>query len=59
MGQKKESANSFSDFWRKNVGKNTLIYTRNPDGRRKLVQARGYALSSEFADKSEIVSKWK
>jgi hypothetical protein len=57
--QKKESATTFADFWRKHVGKNTLIYTRNPEGRKRLVQARGYALSSALAEKSEIVSKWK
>ncbi|KMQ49555.1 DEAD/DEAH box helicase [Chitinispirillum alkaliphilum] len=59
LGLKKETASTFSDFWKKHVGKNTLIYTRNPEGRKRLVQARGYALSAALAEKSEIVCKWK
>lgn len=59
LGQKKEDALCFADFWNKSVGKNSLIYTRTPEGRKTLIKARGFALSAEFADKSEIVSKWQ
>ncbi|MBN2686316.1 MAG: DEAD/DEAH box helicase family protein [Pontiellaceae bacterium] len=59
FGQKKEDALCFADFWNKLVGKNRLIYTRTPEGRKSLIQARGFALSTEFAEKSEIISKWQ
>ncbi|WP_425542017.1 FAD-dependent oxidoreductase [Oceanobacillus oncorhynchi] len=36
-----------------------LVYTRTPEGRKVLLQARAKAMSAQFVSKSEQISVWK
>ena len=40
FGVNKKNAEVFYKFWKKHVGKGTLLYTRNASGRRALLDAR-------------------
>ena len=59
LGQQRATAEKFLLKWRSYIGPSKLIYTRTREGRRILVKARGYSLSSAFIKRSEVVSKWK
>jgi superfamily II DNA or RNA helicase len=59
VGGKKEHAERFLQIWKRRVGYSELIYTRSREGRRMLVKARGYALSSAFVKRSEVISHWR
>ncbi|MEM6337818.1 MAG: type III restriction endonuclease subunit R, partial [Bacteroidota bacterium] len=51
-------ASTFQQAWRKHVGHGELSYTRSRDGRRRLLAARGRALSSEFTDAVTRRDRW-
>ncbi|MFV0438643.1 MAG: DEAD/DEAH box helicase family protein [Desulfopila sp.] len=55
----KERAALFHAHWNKLMGKSEMYSTRNPLGRRKLVEARTNSLSSYFIEKTEIIDSWK
>jgi hypothetical protein len=59
IGAKKESAEFFSLMWKKHVGKNELVYTRNLGGRQVLLSARRKSLSAGFQKRSERVDRWR
>ena len=59
IGRKKEFAETLVAQWNKRVGNAELIYTRTPEGRRRLLKARMQAMSSKFVKKSERISVWK
>ena len=40
LATNKESAQVFSNYWRKKIGNHTLIYTRTAEGRKKLLKIR-------------------
>lgn len=55
----KERAEVFHKHWNRLMGKSQMYYTRSIEGRKILVHARSNALSSFFAEKTEIVDSWK
>ena len=59
LGRKREHAEGLLKAWRRLVGRAELVYTREPDGRKMLLRARGHSLSSAFVPRSERVSRWK
>jgi len=59
IGTHKKAAEFFSLMWRKYVGDNKLIYTRNIDGRKLLLKARQKAMSTSFQKRSERINIWK
>ena len=58
IGVRKTYAQYFAKMWKKHVGTMELVYTRNMDGRMKLLQARNHSLSSHFVSRSERISRW-
>ena len=48
ISQKKEYANVFCQLWDRYIGNCELIFTRTPEGRKKLLYARSHAFSSLF-----------
>ncbi len=59
IGRRKEHAERFAGLWRKNIGPTELVYTRTPEGRTKLLDARVKSLTSMFVAKSERISAWR
>jgi hypothetical protein len=59
IGKNKKYAEKFLIKWKNRIGTSELIYTRNLEGRKLLLKARGCSLSSAFVKKSEVISKWK
>lgn len=59
IGRRKEHAERFAGLWRKNIGPAELVYTRTPEGRTKLLDARAKSLTSMFVRKSERISVWR
>ncbi|WP_193062149.1 DEAD/DEAH box helicase family protein [Oceanobacillus oncorhynchi] len=59
LAQNKEMAELFLACWEKHLGKAELVYTRTPEGRQVLLQARAKAMSAQFVSKSEQISVWK
>ncbi|WP_092093852.1 DEAD/DEAH box helicase family protein [Bhargavaea beijingensis] len=59
LGRKKETAEIFLEEWKKRVGRAELIYTRTPEGRRQLLEARMRALSAAFIPEPERISGWR
>ncbi|WP_277467925.1 DEAD/DEAH box helicase family protein [Paenibacillus sp. PastF-2] len=59
IGRRKEHAERFAALWRKHIGPAILVYTRTPEGRTKLLEARVKSLASLFIRKSERISAWR
>lgn len=59
IGRRKEHAERFAVLWRKHIGPAELVYTRTPEGRKKLLDARVKSLTAMFVRKSERVSAWR
>ena len=59
IGAHKKSAEYFALMWDKYVGPNMLIYTRNLEGRKLLLNARHKAMSKYFQKRSERIDVWK
>jgi hypothetical protein len=59
LGRRKENAEYFARMWRKYVGSAQVIYTRRPEGRQALLEARARSLSAAFRPRSERVSAWR
>ena len=59
IGRNKKYAETFSRNWKRYFGHHRLIFTRSEEGRKQLVKARGYALSSQFNDRSKIMCQWQ
>lgn len=59
LGRKKEYAELFLRKWTDSMGPARLIFTRTPEGRKKLVQARMRALSAAFVERAERLSVWR
>ena len=58
LAVKKDFAQIFAKYWGKHVGPNELIFTRNIEGRRLLLQARLKASIRAFLSKAERKEKW-
>jgi superfamily II DNA or RNA helicase len=59
IGRRKENAETLLAEWKKRVGQAELIYTRTPEGRKKLLKARVRAMSGQFVKRSERISVWR
>jgi len=59
LGRKKEYAELFLRKWTDSMGPARLIFTRTPEGRKKLVQAGMRALSAAFVERAERLSVWR
>jgi hypothetical protein len=59
LGKNKELAEYFKNMWAKYVGPTELIFTRNVEGRKLLLKARGHAMSANFQRRTERVRTWK
>ncbi|MDU1891019.1 MAG: DEAD/DEAH box helicase family protein [Dysgonomonas sp.] len=61
LGKNKQNAKHFSELWKQHVGECELIYTRNIQGRRKLMEARVKSLSAQLTDENiaEQINKWR
>ncbi len=59
LGIRKDRAEVFFAEWQRRIGKSTLIYCRNPEGRAALLKARSRSFSSNFADDVERLDCWQ
>lgn len=59
IGQKKENAEYFAQLWNRYVGYSELVYTRNPEGRLKLLQYRTKSFASAFMREIDRFSRWE
>lgn len=58
LGAKKERAQAMHRHWQRRLGRARLIYTRTPEGRTRLLQARARAFSTGFVDPTERLDRW-
>ena len=59
FSSRKKDVEIFETFWKKFIGKCEIIYARNYDGRRILLNARKNAFSGMKREKSKRLSKWQ
>jgi hypothetical protein len=59
LAKNKELAGYFAKMWSRYVGPTELVYTRNVEGRKILLKARGHAMSTSFQRRAERVRTWK
>ena len=59
LGKNKALAEFFRKMWAKYVGATELVYTRNVEGRKVLLKARGHAMSTRFQKRAERIRTWK
>lgn len=50
LGVNRERVNYFAQQWSKKVGKNHIIYTRTPEGRKEILHARTFALVNQLQE---------
>lgn len=58
LGAKKEWADRFAKLWAERVGSSSLVFLRNPEGRRVLLRARAKSLAAGFQRSVERRSAW-
>ncbi len=59
LGKNKDDAMFFARRWRKHVGEVELVFTRQKEGRRKLLHARANAMSAGFHRLIDRRSQWR
>lgn len=59
IGKRKESAEHFQRMWRKHLCPAELVFTRNPEGRRALVEARLRSLRGDAPGRAARGCVWK
>ncbi|MBO5447572.1 DEAD/DEAH box helicase family protein [bacterium] len=59
VSQRKEDVLIFERLWNKYIGNVEIFYTRNLEGRKRLLKARKDAFSDNMRDKSKKISKWQ
>ena len=59
VSQRKEDVLIFERLWNKYIGNVEIFYTRNIDGRKRLLKARKDAFSNNMRSKSKKISKWQ
>ncbi|MBQ8668567.1 DEAD/DEAH box helicase family protein [bacterium] len=59
VSQRKEDVLIFERLWRKYIGDVEIFYTRNIDGRKRLLKARKDSYSANMRKKSKKLSKWQ
>lgn len=59
FAERKEDALLFFKYWKTYKGPANLIFTRNPEGRKKLLKARFHYLNTEGGFKTKTAAIWK
>ncbi len=59
LGTTRARAEALHNAWLKHVGPADLVYTREPGGRRRLLTARGRALSTLMTNRTERCDRWQ
>lgn len=59
LSSKQDLARIFYQNWNKYVGPTELIYTRNPEGRQRLLKAKTRAFSSVFEQEVKREDRWQ
>jgi len=59
FGNKKENAQIFQTYWRRYLGRNKLVFTRQTEGRKLLLKARLFHLYNAFKEVSREVIVWR
>jgi superfamily II DNA or RNA helicase len=59
LAAKKEYAQIFYKAWCKHVSLSELIYTRTPDGRKRLLKAKMKSFSSNFSNQVKRQDRWQ
>ena len=59
LARNKELAEYFRKMWAKHVGPCELIYTRNAEGRQRLLKARAQSMSAAFQPRTERTRAWR
>ena len=59
VSQRKEDVLIFERLWNKYIGNVEIFYTRNLEGRKRLLKARKDAFSNNMRNKSKKISKWQ
>lgn len=59
IGRHKDHASVFAEQWNKRLGEAELVFTRNLEGRRLLLNARMNSLSASFISKAERLTAWR
>ena len=50
IGVNRKQVNYFAQQWTQKVGKNRIVYTRTPEGRKELLQARAFAIVNQLGE---------
>lgn len=58
LGARKEWAEKFAKLWAARVGSSSLVFTRNPEGRRMLLRARAKSLAAGFQRSVDRRTAW-
>ena len=58
LGAKKERAMAFHAAWQRNLGRSELVFTRNKEGRRTLVQARARSFAAGIEPDAARSDRW-
>ena len=59
FAERKEDAMLFFKYWKTYKGSAKLIFTRNPEGRKRLLKARFHYLNTEGGFKTKTAAIWK
>ena len=59
LAANKQNAERFLTRWTRRMGPAELVYTRTPEGRARLLQARGRSFSSAFVPAAERMDRWQ
>ncbi|MEP0266766.1 DEAD/DEAH box helicase family protein [Dokdonia sp.] len=59
FAERKKDATLFLNHWQRHKGKAILIFTRNKEGRKKLLKARFHYLNTEGGFKTKTAAIWK
>jgi superfamily II DNA or RNA helicase len=59
LGKNKDLAEYFRRMWARYVGPTDLVYTRTPEGRRFLLEARTHSMSCRFQSRAERLKSWQ
>jgi len=58
FGDKKENALIFQKYWKRYIGRNKLVFTRQVEGRKLLLKARLFHVYNAFKKVSKEVIAW-
>ena len=59
ISQNKNDVQMFKQLWKRYIGNVEIFYTRNLEGRKRLLKARKDAYSANMRSKTNKISKWQ